>query len=401
MSAQPPPQVANPILANLPTTIFEVMSGLARQYKAVNLGQGFPDDPGPLSVRTAAADAVLHGDNQYPPMMGQMALRDAVAAFYRQIQGLRLDSDQVIITCGATEALAASLLALIAPGDEVVIFQPLYDLYAPMVRRAGGQPKFANLRPPLWRLTAELIDEAISDATKLVIFNNPLNPAGIVHSAEELALLAKACVRHDVIAICDEVWEQVVFDGPAFQPLIAFPGMAERTVKIGSAGKMFSLTGWKIGWTVAAPHLTRAIAKAHQFLTFTLAPPLQTAVTFGLETWLTEAGAAEAQTRRHAFLASRDRLTGLLRAEGFSVSQAQGTYFLTLDLKASGIGLDDVTFCRLAVEEAGVVAIPISAFYDQSPEIGFVRLCFAKYDATLDAGAERLAKARQIAMARG
>ena len=384
--------MTNRLLGDLPTTIFEVMSELAKTHRAVNLGQGFPDSPGPEDIRRAAAEAAMDGDNQYPSMMGLPVLREAVAAHYRRRQGLSLDPSQVLITCGATEALAAAILGLVEPGDEVVMFQPLYDSYAPMVRRAGGVAKFVTLSPPDWRITAEALEAAITDRTRLVIFNNPLNPSAVVHDRDQLQVLADACLRHDLIAICDEVWEEIVFGDPPFTPLWALPGMAERCVKIGSAGKIFSLTGWKIGWTIAAAPLTKSIAKAHQFLTFTIAPPLQAAVALGLgkdDAYFSE---MQADFRR-----SRDRLTAGLQDAGFVVAPSQGTYFLTVDLPASGIPMADDAFALLAVKEAGVASIPVSAFYDLDPVKTVLRLCYAKKDATLDAGIERLAKARRLA----
>ena len=273
----------NPIFADLPTTVFEVMSRLARETGAVNLGQGFPDDPGPEDVRRKAADAVMTGWNQYPPMMGLPELRQAVAAHYAHHQGLSLDPDtEIMVTSGATEALAGALMALIRPGDEVVLFQPMYDAYLPLVLRAGGVPRFVRLEPPHWRFDAAMLAQAFSPRTRVVLFNNPLNPAGTVCPAEDLALLARFCVSHDVVAVCDEVWEHVVFDGLAHRPLMAEPGMRERTVKIGSAGKIFSLTGWKVGFVCADAALLRVLAKAHQFLTFTTPPNLQAAVAYGL-----------------------------------------------------------------------------------------------------------------------
>ena len=384
--------MTNRLLGELPTTIFEVMSVLAKEHNAVNLGQGFPDDPGPLDIRQAAADAAVHGDNQYPSMMGLPVLRDAVAAHYGRRQGLDIDPSQVVITCGATEALAAAILGLIEPGDEVVMFQPLYDSYAPMVRRAGGVARFVTLSPPDWQITAEALDAAITDRTRLILFNNPLNPSAVVYEWAQLQLLADACIRHDLIAICDEVWEEIVFGAPPFIPFYALPGMADRCVKIGSAGKIFSLTGWKIGWTIASPRLTRAIAKAHQFLTYTIAPPLQAAVAVGLSK--DDAYFSEMQT---TFRRSRDRLTDGLRQAGFVVAPSQGTYFLTVDLPASGIAMADDDFAVLAVKEAGVATIPVSAFYDRDPVKTVLRLCYAKKDATLDAGVERMAKARRLA----
>ena len=383
--------MVHPVYADLPTTIFEVMSGLARDTGAINLGQGFPDEPGPEAVRRKAAEESIGGYNQYPPMRGLPDLRRAVAAHYAKWQGLDLDGEaEVTITSGATEALAACFLSLISPGDEVVVFQPLYDAYLPMIRRCGGVPVLARLDPPHFRITREMLDGLFTPNTKLVLVNNPVNPAAVIFPDEDLALLAEYCVAHDAIAICDEVWEQIVFDGRVFRPLMAFPGMRERTVKIGSAGKMFALTGWKIGFLCAAPRLMKALAGAHQFLTFTTPPNLQAAIAWGLgnsDDWFA--------TMPAALQRSRDRLSAGLVREGFTVLPAAGTYFLNVDLAASGIAEDDRAFCLRAVKEHGIAAIPISAFYEQDAPTGLIRLCFAKRDETLDAGIERLAAARE------
>ena len=388
--------MANAIFSTLPTTIFEEMSGLARAAGAVNLGQGFPDDPGPEAVRAKAAEAVLHGYNQYPPMAGLPELRQAVAAHYGRAQDLELDwASEVTVTSGATEALAASFLALIEPGDEVVVFQPFYDAYPPLIRRAGGVPRLVRLEPPHWRFTREMLDAAFNDGTRLVVLNNPINPTGVVLPAEDLALLAEYCVAHDVIAVCDEVWEQVVFGNARHRPLIAYPGMRERTVKIGSAGKMFGLTGWKVGFLCAAPALTHSLARAHQFLTFTTPPNLQAAVAWGLEN-----AADWFRDMPRDLERSRDRLTEGLRREGFAVLASQGTYFLNLDLPGSGIDEGDRDFCLRAVKEAGVAAIPVSAFYEADPVTTIARLCFSKADATLDEGVKRLARARELSIRR-
>jgi aspartate/methionine/tyrosine aminotransferase len=380
----------NPIFASLPRTIFDVMSGLSRELGAINLGQGFPDQPGPLAIREAAARASIEGPNQYPPMLGLPELRAAVAAHYNTRQGLDLDwASEVTITSGATEALAACFLGLIEPGDEVVVIQPAYDAYLPMIRRAGGVPRLISLAPPHWRLTREALEAAFTPRTKLVALNNPLNPSAVVFAEADLALLAEFCVRHDAIAVCDEVWEEVVFAPHRHRPLIGFPGMRERCVKIGSAGKMFALTGWKVGFLCAASPLSEVLAKAHQFLTFATPPNLQTAVAFGLETsadWFAQMTLALAR--------SRDRLAEGLRAEGFAVLDSQGTYFLNIDLAASGIAEDDRSFCLRAVKQHGVAAIPVSTFYEAAPVTTVARLCFAKADATLDEGVRRLAKAR-------
>ncbi|MFZ4532115.1 MAG: aminotransferase [Alsobacter sp.] len=375
----------NPIFADLPTTVFEVMSRLARDTGAVNLGQGFPDDPGPEDVRRKAADAVMTGWNQYPPMMGLPELRQAVARHYAHHQGLALDPDtEVMVTSGATEALAGALMALIRPGDEVVLFQPMYDAYLPLVLRAGGVPRFVRLQPPHWRFDAAMLAQAFSSRTRVVLFNNPLNPAGTVCPAEDLALLARFCISHDVVAVCDEVWEHVVFDGLAHRPLMAEPGMRERTVKIGSAGKIFSLTGWKVGFVCADAALLRVLAKAHQFLTFTTPPNLQAAVAYGL------AKADDYFTgMRSAFQRSRDRFATGLAERGFAVLPSSASYFINVDIAPLG-ETDDVAFCQRLVREHGVAAIPVSAFYAQDPITTVVRFCFAKHDATLDAALSRL-----------
>ncbi len=384
----------NPIFASLPTTIFEEMSSLSRELGAINLGQGFPDEPGPLAIREAAARACIDGPNQYPSMLGLPELRQAVAEHYNRTQGLDLDwASEVTVTSGATEALAAAFLGLIEPGDEVVVIQPVYDAYLPMIRRAGGVPRLISLQPPHWRLTREALESVFSDRTKIVALNNPLNPAAVAFPEEDLALLAEFCVRYDAIAVCDEVWEQVVFAPHRHRPLIGFAGMRERCVKIGSAGKMFALTGWKIGFLCAAPALTQALAKTHQFLTFTTPPNLQAAIAWGLansEAWFADMPIALA--------GSRDRLAAGLTAEGFKVLESQGTYFLNLDLTASGVDEDDAQFSRWAIREHGVAAIPVSVFYETAPVTNIVRLCFAKADATLDAGVERMARARDQAV---
>lgn len=382
--------MANPIFANLPMTVFEEMSGLARDLGAINLGQGFPDDPGPLAIRQKAADAVLNGYNQYPPMAGLPELRQAVAGHYGRYQGLDLDwSREVTITSGATEALAAAFLGLIEPGDEVICFQPLYDSYLPVIRQAGGVPKLIRLSPPDWRFTQAKLEAAVTPKTRFLVLNNPVNPTGVVVSEADLALLAAFCVRHDLIAICDEVWEQVVFGGAAHRPLMGFPGMRDRCVKIGSAGKMFGLTGWKVGFICAAPDLTRAMARTHQFLTFTTAPNLQAAVAYGLDNSGDWFQSMPAQMER-----SRDRLESGLAAEGFVVLPGQGTYFLTIDLAASGIELDDRSFALHGVHKAGIASIPVSALYEADPVTTILRLCFAKKDETLDGGIARMARAR-------
>jgi N-succinyldiaminopimelate aminotransferase len=349
----------NAILAAQPPTIFDVMSTLARDLGAINLGQGFPDQDGAEDVRAFAAESLMRDSNQYPPSPGLPELRQAVADHYKRFQGLDLDPrSEVVVTSGATEALMAATMAL---------------------------------QPPHWRIDADALEAAFTARTRMVLFNNPLNPSAVVYGREELGIIAEACVRHDVIAVCDEVWEHVVFDDRPHIPLMALPGMRERTVKIGSAGKIFSLTGWKVGFACAAPPLAAAIAKAHAFLTFTTPPNLQRAVAYGLAK-----DDAYFAPMRQGFARSRDRLAEGLKAEGFSVLPSEGTYFLLLDLEASGIGATDTQFSDRAVREAGVASIPVSAFYAEDPVRSVVRLCFSKKDETLDAGIERLAKARRL-----
>lgn len=379
----------NPIFSALETSVFEVMSQLARETGAVNLGQGFPDDPGPEDVRRKAAEAVVDGWNQYPPMMGLPELRQAVATHYKHWQGLDLDpNSEIMVTSGATEAIAGALMALVAPGDEVVLFEPMYDAYVPLVRRAGGIPKFVTLTPPHFGLTEEALAKAFSPKTRVVLFNNPLNPTATIFSQADLDLLANFCNRYDAIAVCDEVWEHVVFDGHRHVPVLGRPDMRERTVKISSAGKIFSLTGWKVGLVMAAPAIMRVLAKAHQYITFTTPPNLQAAVAYGLGK---DDGYFEGM--RADFQRSRDRFATGLRGLGFQVLPSAGTYFLNLDIAPLG-ETDDVDFCRRLVMENGVAAIPVSAFYAQGAVKNVVRFCFAKRDATLDAALERLADRR-------
>lgn len=365
------------------TTIFEHMSGLARAHGAVNLGQGFPDFGWPEAVLAAGAEAITTGYNQYPPMRGLPELREAVAAFYARRQGLALDPGQVIVTSGATEALAASIMAVATPGDEVILFAPAYDAYAPLIRRAGATPVWVALQPPDWQASRDAIAAAIGPRTRAILFNTPHNPTGAMAGPAMLAAIADLARAHDLLIISDEVWEEVVTGHqPHVSPLTLAP---ERTIKIGSAGKLLALTGWKVGWVVAEAALAERVAQVHQFLTFTTPPPLQVAVAAGLA--LPDAWYDAARAR---FAVARDRLAGALTAGGWALLPTHGSYFVMADLAASGLAMGDRDFCEAAVVDPGVAAIPLSAFMPDAVQTQYVRLCFAKSDAVLDAGAERL-----------
>ena len=381
----------NPIYEQMKTSVFERMSLAATKHGAVNLGQGFPDFGWPDEFLDYAARALTEGSNQYAPSRGLPALREAVAAHYGRHFGQDLAAQHVCVTSGATEALGAAILATVEPGDEVIIFTPAYDSYAPMIRRAGATPVEVALQPPGWRLEAGALEAAITAKTRAILFNNPHNPAGRLFDADELRILAAAAVEHDLIVISDEVWEHVLLDGRAFTPLASLPGMATRTIKVGSAGKIFSLTGWKVGWMIAAPAMAGVVARAHQFLTFCTAPNLQAAVAFGLDE-----GDAWLEPMRQRFERARDRMTTGLRDAGFTVLDAAATYFLCVDLAASGITMDDEAFAVAAVEKAGVAVVALSAFAERDPSRHLVRLCFGKKDETIDAGVAAMARAKEL-----
>jgi N-succinyldiaminopimelate aminotransferase len=377
----------NRILGEYGTTIFEVMSRLARDHDAINLGQGFPEDGEPTDVIAKAVDSLTSGSNQYPPMLGLPELRRAVAEHDQRFYAIDLDwQSQVMVTSGATEALAVALMAVIDPGDEVVVIEPAYDTYIPVIRMAGGIAKPVRLEPPEWRLPEQELRQAFSPRTKAIIFNSPMNPTGKLFSRAELDLIAALCRAHDCYAICDEVYEHLVFDGAAHIPLITLPGMAERAIRIASAGKTFSLTGWKIGYISASATLIERMGKCHQFLVFTTPPHLQSAVAYGLGK-----EAAYFAGLARAMQAKRDHLTRGLAGIGFLVLPCAGTYFLSVDIRSVGFNGDDESFCRHITAKARVAAIPVSAFYTADAPRHYARFCFAKKDATLDRAVDRLA----------
>ena len=371
------------------TTIFETMSGLARELGAINLGQGFPDMDEPVALVQAAQRGLTAHSNQYPPMRGLPELRDAIAAYYAREQSLGLAAENIVVTSGATEALAASLLALVRPGDEVVLVQPLYDAYLPLVQWAGGTARLISLEPPHWTLPLDKLAAAIGPNTRGIVLNTPNNPTGTMLSRAELEGVGQLAEAHDLWVVCDEVWEGMVFDSTPHLSPLALPSLANRTVKIGSAGKIFSMTGWKVGWAVAAPPLAATVAAKHQFLTFTTATPLQWAVA--------EALALPAEWHRDhraGYAAAKNRLVRGLTQAGFAVVPCSGTWFVTLDLAASGLPADDAALAERLIRKAGVASIPVSAFYAEAPERGYLRLCFAKQTATLDEAIQRLARFR-------
>lgn len=380
-------RAANPIFAQGKTTVFETMTRLAQETGAVNLGQGAPDGGYPMDVVDKAAEALRTGTNQYPPLAGLPALRQAIAAHEARFYGIDRDwSRETLVTVGATEALAASFLAFIEPGDEAVLIEPFYDQYLPMLRRAGAKVKFVTLRPPDWRLDPGALKAAFGPRTKLVVLNNPHNPSGAVFGREDLAVLADCVAASDALVIADEVYEHILFDGRAHIPFASLPGMRERTVKIGSAGKIFSLTGWKVGLVSADAPLLGPLTRAHQFLIFTTPPNLQEAVAYGL-------GKDDAFFAGLAsdLQAKRDRLAGGLRALGIDVLPCQGTYFLSIDIASTGFKGEDAAFCEWLTREIGVAAIPNSAFYAAEPVASTARFCFAKDNAVLDEALRRLA----------
>jgi aspartate/methionine/tyrosine aminotransferase len=380
----------NPLYQQMQISVFERMSLAAAKHGAVNLGQGFPDFGWPPEILEAAAKAVIEGSNQYAPSRGLPALREAVAAHYGRHQGLDLSAENICVTSGATEALAAAILATVEPGDEVIVFTPAYDAYAPLIRRAGGVPVEVALQPPGWRIERSVLEAGVSAETRAIVFNNPHNPTGRLFDANELAAVAEVAVANDLTVISDEVWEHILLDRQRFTPIASLSGMAGRTLKCGSAGKIFSLTGWKVGWLAASAELATLAARAHQFLTFASAPNLQSAVAFGMnegDDWL--------QPMRERFARARDRMTSGLEAAGYAVLPSASTYFLCVDLIASGIALDDESFAKQTVEEAGVAVVPLSAFAEQDPPRHMIRLCFAKRDETIDAGVAALAKAKE------
>jgi aspartate/methionine/tyrosine aminotransferase len=376
----------NTLLEQTGTTIFTVMSALATEHGAINLGQGFPDTEGPADLVRAAAEALLDHRNQYPPLTGLPELRAAVAAANARFYGLNIDPVAgVVVTSGATEAITACLMALINPGDEVVLIEPLYDTYLPVVTMLGGIARLVRLAPPDWALPRAELAAAFTARTKLLLLNSPMNPTGKVFTRGELEFIAGLLAEHDAYAVCDEVYEHLVFGGAKHIPLMTLPGMFERSLRIGSAGKTFALTGWKVGYVSGSIALATLVAKAHQNITFTTAPNLQRAVALGLakpDAYF--AGlAADLQLRR-------DILDAGLRRLGFATLPSDGSYFITADFSPLGFAGSDLEFCRTITMEAGVAAIPVSAFYVRDAPRHYARFAFCKQPAVLHDAIARL-----------
>ncbi len=377
---------ANELLTATGTTIFTIMSALAVRHGAINLGQGFPDTDGPVDVLQAAAAALMDGRNQYPPLTGVPELRQAVTAANKRFYGLEIDPDGgVVVTSGATEAITACLMALINPGDEVVLIEPLYDTYLPVVKMLGGIPVLVRLSPPDWALPHDRLAAAFGPKTKLLLLNSPMNPCGKVFTRDELGFIAGLLAEHDAYAVCDEVYEHLVFAPARHIPLMTLPGMADRTLRIGSAGKTFSLTGWKVGYVSGPNKLATLVAKAHQNLTFTTAPNLQRAVALGLAKPDGYFEALGADLR-----AKRDILAAGLAKLGLGVLAADGSYFITTDFSPLGFNGDDVAFCQAITAQARVAAIPVSAFYPQDAPTHYARFAFCKQDSVLHEALARL-----------
>ncbi|MBM6400421.1 pyridoxal phosphate-dependent aminotransferase [Phycicoccus sonneratiae] len=376
----------HPALTEFGTTIFATMTQLALEKDAVNLGQGFPDTDGPREVLDAAVEAIRSGRNQYPPGPGVPELRDAVAAHQERFYGLRVDpAREVLVTVGATEAIAAVVLALVRPGDEVVTFEPYYDSYAATIALAGGVRRTSLLRFPDFRVDEASLRAAFSERTRLVLLNTPHNPTGKVFSREELELVAALAREHDAWVVTDEVYEHLTFDGRPHVPMASLPGMAERTLAISSGGKTFATTGWKVGWVTGAAEAVAAVRGVKQYLTFVGSGPFQPAIAVGLG--LPDAVFTGLAT---SMAGKRDRLVAGLRAAGFAVPVPEGGYFVLADAAPLGV-VDAETFCLELPDRAGVVGVPASAFHDDlEASRSLVRFAFCKRDEVLDEACRRL-----------
>ena len=380
-------------VAGFGTTIFADINALAAKHGAVNLGQGAPDFDGPPEVLAAAVTAVNSALNQYAPGIGMASVRQAIAQHAQRFYNQQLNPDSdVLVTSGATEAMFAAILGLTDPGDEVIVFEPVYDTYVPNLVMAGVTPHYVPLRGEHWRFDPDDLAKAFNSRTKAIVINTPHNPTGKVFSRDELRSIAELCQKHNVVAITDEVYEHIVYDDASHVRIATLPGMAERTLTISSLGKTFSVTGWKIGWAMGPAALVQAVNQAHQFITFAVAAPLQAAAATALNLPF-----GYFENLQSSYQARRDRMLKVLGSAGFTVFKPQGSYFVMIDWRgvAPGHVRDDMQFARWLIEEIGVACIPASPFYQESDKhLGkyFARFAVCKKDETLDAAAQRFAK---------
>lgn len=376
------------------TTIFAEINRLARQHGAINLGQGAPDFDAPSPVLEAAIRAICNQLNQYAPNIGLPEAREAIARHAERFYGQRIAPDHVLITAGATEAMFAAILGLSDAGDEIIVFQPVYDSYVPNMRMAGVTPRYVNLYPPSWTFDPDELAAAFTPRTKAIIINTPHNPTGKCYSRHELEIIAELCLRHDVIAITDEVYEHITYDQTRHVRLATLDGMAARTLTISSLGKTFSATGWKVGWAIGAPELVESVNRAHQFITYSVATPLQAAAATALNLPDSYFESLRAEYQR-----KRDWLLGMLQSAGFQTLAPQGGYFIMAEWRnaAPDHVQNDVQFAEWLIREIGVACIPPSAFYrpeDKHLAANYARFAICKRDETLQAAAERLAAMR-------
>lgn len=383
--------MVNPVFAASGISVFEIMSRLAAETGAINLGQGFPEGLEPQELIAAATDALHNSSHQYPPMLGLPALRKAVADNARRFFNIDADWEtEILVTSGATEALADSFFALINSGDEVIVLEPAYDSYSPVIRRAGGVVVPVRLAPPHWELPLQALSDAITPRTRMIVVNNPMNPIGKVFTREELNFIAELGVKHNLFIVADEVYEHLTFDDNKHISLFSLPEIRDRVVRIGSAGKSFSLTGWKVGYITADAQLLKVISRVHQYMTFTTPPALQAAVAVGLnlpDSYFT--GLREELAKR------RDYLEAGLREAGFNIASAPATYFAVADISDLDKDGDDLAFSQRLTREAGVTPVPVSSFYSERNITSHVRFCFAKKLDTLETAISRLRNWRE------
>jgi aminotransferase len=381
--------------ARFTESVIREMTRLANQHRAVNLSQGFPDFPAPAEVKEAARRAIDADVNQYAITWGARALREAIARKFERLYGVPVDPErEVTVTCGSTEAMIAALLAVLNPGDEVVVFEPFYENYGPDAVLSGAVPRFVPLRPPDWSFDPDELARAFSAKTRAIIVNTPNNPTGKVFTRGELETIAALCRKHDALAVTDEIYEHILYDGAVHVPMAALPGMAERTITINGMSKTYSVTGWRVGWAIAPPLLTAAVRKVHDFLTVGAAAPLQEAGALALEL-----PPSYYESLARGYEARRERLLGILNEVGFVVHRPRGAYYVMVQIDPLGWD-DDVAFARHLVEEIGVAVVPGSSFY-RDPQSGRrqVRFAFCKKEETLAEAQRRLARLKPRATA--